>query len=85
MEDLIKKQPLILETSRQARFLIPMAISITYGLLFSTVFILILLPVFAVLFNHIKFWIYNRLLKTNKTHENIEPAIQEGIKIHEIS
>ena len=36
--------PMILETSRQARFLIPMAISLGFGLLFATLIILILVP-----------------------------------------
>ena len=37
--------PMIFETSRQARFLIPMAISLGYGLLFATLITLILVPV----------------------------------------
>jgi multidrug efflux pump subunit AcrB len=36
--------PMIFETSRQARFLIPMAISLGYGILFSTAITLILIP-----------------------------------------
>jgi len=36
--------PLILETSRQAQFLIPMGISIAYGLLFGTMILLLILP-----------------------------------------
>ena len=36
--------PMIFETSMQARFLIPMAISIGFGILFSTVIILLLIP-----------------------------------------
>ena len=36
--------PMILETSLQARFLIPMAISLGFGVLFATVVILILVP-----------------------------------------
>jgi multidrug efflux pump subunit AcrB len=36
--------PMIFETSRQARFMIPMAISLGYGLLFATSIILILVP-----------------------------------------
>ncbi len=36
--------PMIFETSRQARFLIPMAISLGYGLLFATLINLILVP-----------------------------------------
>jgi multidrug efflux pump subunit AcrB len=36
--------PMIFETSRQARFLIPMAISLGYGIIFGTVIILVLVP-----------------------------------------
>jgi multidrug efflux pump subunit AcrB len=36
--------PMIFETSRQARFMIPMALSLGYGILFSTVITLILVP-----------------------------------------
>jgi multidrug efflux pump subunit AcrB len=35
---------MIFETSRQARFLIPMAISLGYGILFATVITLIIVP-----------------------------------------
>ena len=36
--------PMIFETSRQARFLIPMAISLGFGILFSTLIVLGLVP-----------------------------------------
>jgi multidrug efflux pump subunit AcrB len=36
--------PMIFETSRQARFLIPMALSLGYGILFATAIILLLVP-----------------------------------------
>ncbi len=36
--------PMIFETSMQARFLIPMAISLGYGLLFATLIVLLLVP-----------------------------------------
>jgi len=36
--------PMIFETSRQAKFMIPMALSLGYGILFSTVITLILVP-----------------------------------------
>lgn len=36
--------PMIFETSRQARFMIPMAISLGYGILFSTAIMLLLVP-----------------------------------------
>nr|WP_163502344.1 efflux RND transporter permease subunit [Halomonas socia] len=37
--------PMIFETSRQARFMIPMAISLGFGMLFATLILLILVPV----------------------------------------
>lgn len=43
--------PLILENSPDARMLIPMAIALAYGILFGTVFILIILPVLIVMSN----------------------------------
>ncbi len=36
--------PMILETSRQARFIIPMAISLGFGIVFATVITLVLIP-----------------------------------------
>jgi multidrug efflux pump subunit AcrB len=36
--------PMIFETSRQAQFLIPMAVSLGYGIVFATVVVLILIP-----------------------------------------
>lgn len=42
--------PMIFETSRQARFLIPMAISLSFGVMFATLITLLLLPcVYSVL------------------------------------
>ena len=36
--------PMIFETSRQARFMIPMALSLGYGILFATAVTLVLVP-----------------------------------------
>ena len=36
--------PMIFETSRQARFLIPMALSLGYGIVFATAITLVLVP-----------------------------------------
>ncbi|MGB1124906.1 MAG: efflux RND transporter permease subunit [Phycisphaeraceae bacterium] len=46
--------PLILETSFQARFLIPMAISIAAGLISATVMILVVLPCIILAFDDLK-------------------------------
>jgi len=43
--------PLILEPSFQAQFLVPMAISVAYGVLFGTIFILLFFPLLILLFN----------------------------------
>jgi multidrug efflux pump subunit AcrB len=48
--------PLILETSRQAQFLKPMAISISYGIGLATLLTLLLLPLFLSFGNNIKVW-----------------------------
>jgi multidrug efflux pump subunit AcrB len=46
--------PIILETSRQAQFLIPMAISIGFGLLFGTMFTVYILPSLFLVFNDLR-------------------------------
>jgi len=46
--------PMIFETSRQARFMIPMAISLGYGILFSTVITLIIVPCLYMLIHDIQ-------------------------------
>ncbi len=45
---------MIFETSRQARFLIPMAISLGYGLLFATMITLVLVPSLYLIIDDIK-------------------------------
>lgn len=51
--------PIILETSFQAQFLIPMAISLAYGVMVGTGFILIFFPVLILTLNDTKLWIKN--------------------------
>ncbi len=46
--------PIILETSTQAQFLIPMAISLAFGILFGTVIALVLIPVMSLIFEDIR-------------------------------
>ena len=69
--------PLILEKSRQAQFLIPMAISIAYGIAFATFLTLIMLPIFLAFSNRVKMG--TKWLKTGKviTKEEVERAIKE--------
>jgi len=46
--------PMIMETSRQARFLIPMAISLGFGVLFATIITLVLVPSLYVIIDDIR-------------------------------
>jgi len=46
--------PMIMETSRQARFLIPMAISLGFGVLFATIISLVLVPSLYLIIDDIK-------------------------------
>ena len=70
--------PLIyFENSLQAQFLIPMAISIAYGIAFATVLTLLLLPVMLKTFNNIKRGIYWLWEGEKIDAEHVERAIKE--------
>ncbi len=49
--------PMIFETSRQARFMIPMAISLGYGILFSTTVTLVLVPCLYMVLEDLRRWL----------------------------
>jgi multidrug efflux pump subunit AcrB len=69
--------PLIFEKSRQAQFLIPMAISIAYGIALATVLTLVLLPLMLSLGNNLKVY-WKWLMTGNKPmKEEVERAIIE--------
>lgn len=48
--------PIILETSFQAQFLIPMAVSLAYGVLIGTGFILLFFPILIIVLNDMRVW-----------------------------
>jgi multidrug efflux pump subunit AcrB len=50
--------PMIFETSRQAKFLIPMAVSLGYGILFATVIVLLLIPALYLVLDDLR-WLLN--------------------------
>jgi multidrug efflux pump subunit AcrB len=69
--------PLIFETSRQAQFLIPMAISIAYGIAIATFLTLVMLPMMLSLSNSAKVyavWLWEGKRPSN---ESVERAIKE--------
>lgn len=69
--------PLLLEKSRQAQFLKPMAISIAYGIAFATILTLLMLPLFLAFSNRFK--VSSKWLVTGGkvTKEEVERAIKE--------
>ena len=67
--------PIILENSPDARFIVPMAIALAYGILFGTIFILLILPLTIVLVNSFKVW-YKGLFNSEViTPESVEVAV----------
>jgi multidrug efflux pump subunit AcrB len=79
--------PLILEKSFQAQFLIPMAISVAYGVLFGTIILLIYFPPLILYFNDIKRtkrWIWEGG-KTPPNWKDVEPVIENKKRISEFN
>ena len=61
--------PLLFETSRQAQFLIPMAVSIAFGLAFATVLILLVIPAMLSIYEDVQNWFSN-----DKQNKALEPS-----------
>jgi len=64
--------PLIFEKSMQAQFLIPMAISLSYGIIMATLLTLLFLPVLLLTVNNLRLFI-----SKNNNRELVEPAVKE--------
>jgi multidrug efflux pump subunit AcrB len=72
--------PLIFEKSRQAQFLIPMAIAVAYGIAIATFLTLLMLPLLLSVGNSMKVhiaWYLNKGGKPSK--ESVERAIKEKV------
>lgn len=70
--------PIIFETSRQAQFLIPLAVSVAYGVLFGTAILLLVLPAGYLTLNSMRMSIAKRFPgKDQITPEAVEPAVRE--------
>lgn len=68
--------PLLFEKSVQAAFLIPMAISVAFGLAFATLIILVLLPILLILVNRIKVFSVYAWEGVKPSFESVEPALE---------
>jgi multidrug efflux pump subunit AcrB len=67
--------PLILESSPDARMLVPMAISLAYGIGFGTIFILLILPVMLVMNNRNMVMLHKIVKRTEAEPESLETAV----------
>jgi multidrug efflux pump subunit AcrB len=68
--------PLILETDLQAQMLIPMAVSIAFGVLFATLLTLVLIPALFSIMNDIRMLLFKLKNGAWPTREGVEPATQ---------
>jgi multidrug efflux pump subunit AcrB len=73
--------PLILNKSFQAQFLIPMAISLAYGLLVITFLTLLILPVYLLFLNDMRVWIVWLWTGKKPSQESVEPAVKEANRL----
>ena len=71
--------PLIREGSSDARFVLPMAITLGYGILFGTFFILTCFPVLIKTANRFKFF-FRRLRHPDATPESAETAVKDMVQ-----
>ncbi len=69
--------PLIFETSRQAKFLIPMAISVAYGIMMATLLTLVMLPMMLAMGNSFKVNLKWLTTGTRPEKEEVERAVLE--------
>ncbi|MFD1094946.1 efflux RND transporter permease subunit [Salegentibacter chungangensis] len=78
--------PLLLEKSRQAQFLKPMAISISYGIAIATLLTLLLLPLLLSISNSIKTGSAWLVRGKKPANEDVERAIKEQKEeqVHEV-
>ncbi|MBE0641570.1 MAG: hypothetical protein IH599_06000 [Bacteroidales bacterium] len=68
--------PIILEGSFQAQFLIPMAISLAYGVLVGTAFILVFFPALISILNDLKVWMSWAWTGQKPQPEDVEVSVR---------
>lgn len=66
--------PLLFEKSTQAQFLIPMAVSLGFGILFATLITLIIVPINYLVYENLKATLFRSLGVSRKTHSLGEPS-----------
>ncbi len=76
--------PLIKETSFQAQFLIPMAISVAYGVLIGTFVILMFFPVLILIFNDVRRFVKWMWTGERPIREEVERVILDEERLGEV-
>jgi len=66
--------PLIMETDLQAKFLIPMALSIAAGVAFATILTLVMIPSLLTILNDLRLLVYRIRYSTWPKRVDVEPA-----------
>ena len=69
--------PLMFEGSLQAQFLVPMAVSVAYGMLFGMFVTLLILPVMLILLNRLRYGLAWLWTGQRPVTEKLEPAVRE--------
>jgi len=77
--------PLLLERSRQAQFLQPMAISISYGIVIATFLTLLMLPLLLSLSNSVKVFAKRVITGREVSREEVERATREDKYDYDVS
>lgn len=75
--------PLIFETDFQAKFLIPMAISLAAGVIFATVLTLVLIPNLFMILNDLRRLVFKLKKGVLPTREQVEPATTRKVNLLE--
>jgi multidrug efflux pump subunit AcrB len=75
--------PLILSTNPQAHMVVPMAISVAYGLLIATVITLLFLPVMLISINNLKRTLKYLRTGVKPSAEEVEMAVKETLVLKE--
>ncbi len=78
--------PLIMETNFQAQFLVPMGVSVAFGVLFGTMILVFYFPILIIFFNEMRiqrFWLW-RGGKTAPNALEVEPIYKRQIREKEL-
>lgn len=70
--------PLMFEQSLQAQFLVPMAVSVAYGMMFGMFVTLLILPVMLILLNRLRYGVAWLWTGQRPVAEQLEPSVREN-------